>query len=86
MKIDSRCWIRFFGGKVGKAIGEKTIGLLLNQINKDNADNAEVSLGFMNPEELEKPEDDIAEILVTVAIKRIGDQSLMEAKYEEQAD
>jgi hypothetical protein len=58
---------RFLGGEVGKAIGEKTIGLLLGQINTANADNAEVALGFMNPE------DDSAEILVKVVIKRIGE-------------
>jgi hypothetical protein len=64
---------RFLGVAVGKAIGEKTIGLLLGQINIANADNAEVALGFMEPEELEDPEDDSAEILVKVVIKRIGD-------------
>ena len=73
MIIDSRCLNRFLGGKVGKAIGERTIGLLLDQINKSNADTAEVALGFMNPEELENPEKDSAEILVKVVIKMISE-------------
>lgn len=73
MKIDSRCLNRFQNGKVGKAIGNKTIGLLLDHINENNADNAEVALGFMQPEEMESLEDDSAEILVKVIIKRISD-------------
>jgi hypothetical protein len=73
MKIDSRCWSRFMSGKVGKAIGEKTVSLMLNNINENNADNAEVALAFMKPEELDSPEDDSAEILVKVVIKRIGE-------------
>jgi hypothetical protein len=72
MKIDSRCLNRFLGCKVGKAIGKKAIGLLLEQINNNHADDGEVALGFMTPEELENPEDDSAEILVNIAIKRIG--------------
>jgi hypothetical protein len=71
MKINSRCWSRFTSGKVGKAIGEKTIRLMLNEINDNNADNAEVALAFMNPEELDGAEDDSAEILVKVIIRRI---------------
>jgi hypothetical protein len=49
----------------------KTISLILNKINENNADNAEVALAFMNPEELDSPEDDSAEILVKVVIRRI---------------
>jgi hypothetical protein len=73
MKIDSRCLSRFLDGKVGKAIGENTIGLLLKQINENNADFAEAALAFMNLDELESPENDSAEILVKVIIKRIGE-------------
>ena len=73
MIIDSRCLNRFLGGKVGKAIGKKIIGLLLDQTNKSNADTAEVALGFMTPEELKNPEKDSAEILVKVVIKRTGE-------------
>jgi hypothetical protein len=73
MKIDSRCLSRFLGGKVGKVIGKNTISLLLEQANKSSADSAEVALGFMEPEELENPETDSAEILVTIAVKRIGE-------------
>jgi hypothetical protein len=64
---------RFLGGKVGKIIGKNTISLLLEQANKSSADSAEVALGFMEPEELENPEADSAEILVTIAVKRIGE-------------
>jgi hypothetical protein len=71
MKIDSRCLNRFLSSRVGNAIGEKAIGLLLNQIDAINADNAEVALGFMNPEELEAPEADSAEIFVKIEVKRI---------------
>jgi hypothetical protein len=72
MKIDSRCLSRFLSGKVGKTIGKNTIGLLLEQANRNHADSAEAALGFMEPEESENPETDSAEIIVTVAIKRIG--------------
>jgi hypothetical protein len=73
MKIDSRCLRRFLGGKVGKAIGKKAIGLLLDQSNKTNSDITEVALGFMSHEDLETPEKDSAEILVKVVIKRISE-------------
>ena len=73
MIIDSRCLNRFLGGKVGKAIGKKIIGLLLDQTNKNNADTAAVALGFMNPEELENPEKDSAKILIKVVIKKISE-------------
>jgi hypothetical protein len=73
MKIDSRCLSNFLGGKVGKAIGKRAIGLLLDQSNKTNSDITEVALGFMSPEDLKTPEKDSAEILVKVVIKRISE-------------
>jgi hypothetical protein len=73
MKIDSRCMGRFLNAKLGKAIGEKTVNLLLSEMNDNNADNAELALGFMNPDELDDPEDGSAEILLKIVVRSIGD-------------
>jgi hypothetical protein len=71
MKIHSGCLNRFLSTEIGKAIGEKLVKKLTEEVNKTNAYSAELTLRFMDVKELENSESDNAEILVKIAIEKI---------------